>query len=157
MLFLKGSYDGRGERRRGVHHRGRRKFIEKHLLLPSCFINTPCFFQTPSNGLSAKIDGLRPGHLYQFEVYAINKEGLSLPIRTKDPIKAENPYSEQIYVNNRIYCLKRFFFSFCYSYNRLYSQAAAVATTTTHSFVVMLLLLFPACGPAVIAATTIAH
>ena len=58
------------------------------------FCKYTLFFQTPSNGLSAKIDGLRPGHLYQFEVYAINKEGLSLPIRTKDPIKAENPYSE---------------------------------------------------------------
>ncbi len=67
--------------------------LKKHFL--SLLFLLTLFFQTPSNGLSAKIDGLRPGHLYQFEVYAINKEGLSLPIRTKDPIKAENPYSEQ--------------------------------------------------------------
>ena len=48
--------------------------------------------ETGENGLNTKIEGLRPGHLYQFEIYAINKEGLSLPLRTRDPIKAENPY-----------------------------------------------------------------
>lgn len=37
--------------------------------------------------------GLRPGHLYQFEVCAINKEGISLPCKTRDPIRAENPYT----------------------------------------------------------------
>ena len=55
------------------------------------------FTQTPADGLGTKVTGLRPGHLYQFEVYAINKEGLSLPVRTRDPIKAENPYSEFIH------------------------------------------------------------
>jgi hypothetical protein len=37
---------------------------------------------------------LKPGHLYQFEVYAINKEGQSEPVCTGDPILAENPYSK---------------------------------------------------------------
>ena len=45
-----------------------------------------------TTGLNAAIKGLRPGHLYQLEVCAINKEGIGPPIRTKDPIKAENPY-----------------------------------------------------------------
>ncbi|XP_059094392.1 twitchin-like [Tigriopus californicus] len=49
--------------------------------------------ETTGNTTNAMIKGLKPGHLYQFEVYAINKEGLSLPIRTRDPIKAENPYN----------------------------------------------------------------
>lgn len=48
--------------------------------------------QTTSCNATAK--GLKPGHLYQFEVYAINKEGQSEPICTGDPILAENPYSE---------------------------------------------------------------
>ena len=43
-------------------------------------------------GLTVAIKGLKPGHLYQLEVCAINKEGIGPPIRTKDPIKAENPY-----------------------------------------------------------------
>ena len=42
---------------------------------------------------SAEIKGLKPGHLYRFEVSAANKEGLSQPARLKDPVKAENPYS----------------------------------------------------------------
>lgn len=50
--------------------------------------------ETESNCRATTVTGLRPGHLYQFEVYAINKEGFSLPIRTRDPIKAENPYSK---------------------------------------------------------------
>jgi len=41
---------------------------------------------------NATAKGLKPGHLYQFEVYAINKEGQSEPICTGDPILAENPY-----------------------------------------------------------------
>ena len=49
-------------------------------------------FQT--SGCSATAKGLKPGHLYQFEVSAINKEGQSEPIFTGDPILAENPYSE---------------------------------------------------------------
>ena len=36
---------------------------------------------------------LKPGHLYRFEVYAINKEGDSEPALT-DPVKAEAPYSK---------------------------------------------------------------
>jgi len=49
-------------------------------------------FLRQTTGTSATVKGLRPGHLYQFEVYAINKEGLSAPAKTRDPIKAENPY-----------------------------------------------------------------
>jgi len=44
------------------------------------------------NDKSAEIKGLKPGHLYRFEVVAANKEGLSPPARLKDPVKAENPY-----------------------------------------------------------------
>jgi len=48
--------------------------------------------ETKPNALNAAIKGLKPGHLYQLEVCAINKEGIGPPVRTKDPIKAENPY-----------------------------------------------------------------
>lgn len=51
---------------------------------------TACTTTTPS----ATASGLKPGHLYQFEVSAINKEGQSEPIFTGDPILAENPYSK---------------------------------------------------------------
>ena len=40
------------------------------------------------------VKNLKPGHLYRFEVSAINKEGESLPTQTRDPVKAENPYSK---------------------------------------------------------------
>ncbi|XP_071750036.1 twitchin isoform X1 [Lepeophtheirus salmonis] len=40
----------------------------------------------------ATVKGLKPGHIYQFEVIAVNKEGESEPCRTLEPIKAENPY-----------------------------------------------------------------
>ena len=50
---------------------------------------TACTTTTPS----ATASGLKPGHLYQFEVSAINKEGQSEPLFTGDPILAENPYS----------------------------------------------------------------
>ena len=43
---------------------------------------------------SATASGLKPGHLYMFEISAINKEGQSEPLFTGDPILAENPYSE---------------------------------------------------------------
>jgi len=49
---------------------------------------TACTTTTPN----ATATGLKPGHLYQFEVSAINKEGQSEPIFTGDPILAENPY-----------------------------------------------------------------
>merc|ERR1719447_1242807 len=49
---------------------------------------TACTTSTPS----ATAQGLKPGHLYQYEVSAINKEGQSEPIFTGDPILAENPY-----------------------------------------------------------------
>jgi len=49
---------------------------------------TACTTTTPN----ATAQGLKPGHLYQFEVSAINKEGQSEPIFTGDPILAENPY-----------------------------------------------------------------
>ena len=51
---------------------------------------TACTSTTPN----ATATGLKPGHLYQFEVSAINKEGQSEPIFTGDPILAENPYSK---------------------------------------------------------------
>ena len=41
---------------------------------------------------SVEVKGLKPGHLYRFEVVALNKEGMSPPARLKDPVKAENPY-----------------------------------------------------------------
>ena len=42
---------------------------------------------------SVEIKGLKPGHLYRFEVFAVNKEGNSPSAKLKDPIKAENPYT----------------------------------------------------------------
>ena len=42
---------------------------------------------------SVEIKNLKPGHLYRFEVLAVNKEGESPPARLKDPVKAENPYT----------------------------------------------------------------
>lgn len=42
---------------------------------------------------SVEVKGLKPGHLYRFEVVAVNKEGESAPARTKDPVRAENPYA----------------------------------------------------------------
>lgn len=49
---------------------------------------TACTTSTPS----ATAQGLKPGHLYMFEISAINKEGQSEPLFTGDPILAENPY-----------------------------------------------------------------
>ena len=42
---------------------------------------------------SVEIQGLKPGHLYRFEVMAVNKEGNSPSAKLKDPVKAENPYT----------------------------------------------------------------
>lgn len=39
-----------------------------------------------------KVAGLQPGHQYQFRVRAVNKEGESDPLTTKDPTLAKNPY-----------------------------------------------------------------
>merc|ERR1712238_469125 len=44
-----------------------------------------------TSSCNATAKGLKPGHLYQFEVSAINKEGQSEPILTTDPILAETP------------------------------------------------------------------
>ena len=52
--------------------------------------------ETKAATLNASIKGLKPGHLYQLEVCAVNKEGESNPTRTKDPILAENPYSKSL-------------------------------------------------------------
>jgi len=49
---------------------------------------TACTTSTPN----ATASGLKPGHLYMFEISAINKEGQSEPLFTGDPILAENPY-----------------------------------------------------------------
>ena len=59
---------------------------------------TACTTQTPS----ATASGLKPGHLYMFEISAINKEGQSEPLFTGDPILAENPYSEYLQSSDRL-------------------------------------------------------
>ena len=40
---------------------------------------------------------MKPGHLYRFEVYAINKEGESDPTQS-EPVKAEAPYSKKAHL-----------------------------------------------------------
>jgi Fibronectin type III domain len=50
--------------------------------------------QVKADTTQCTVKNLKPGHLYRFEVSAINKEGESLPIQTRDPVKAENPYSK---------------------------------------------------------------
>jgi len=50
---------------------------------------TACEVTAPTT--AATVKNLKPGHLYRFEVYAINKEGESEPSQT-EPIKAEAPY-----------------------------------------------------------------
>ena len=49
--------------------------------------------QVNAPATAATVKNLKPGHLYRFEVYAINKEGDSEPAQT-DPVKAEAPYSK---------------------------------------------------------------
>ena len=41
-----------------------------------------------------KVEGLEPGHQYQFRVIAVNDEGDSDPLRTDSAIIAKNPYGE---------------------------------------------------------------
>ena len=53
-------------------------------------------FQVNAPATSTTVRNLKPGHLYRFEVYAINKEGESDPTQS-EPVKAEAPYSK----NNR--------------------------------------------------------
>ena len=65
-----------------------------------------------TSSCNATAKGLKPGHLYQFEVSAINKEGQSEPILTTDPILAENPYSKFLsiiinYYNHKIFVESR--------------------------------------------------
>ena len=52
---------------------------------------TACEVTAPAT--STTVRNLKPGHLYRFEVYAINKEGESEPTQS-EPVKAEAPYSE---------------------------------------------------------------
>ena len=52
---------------------------------------TACEVTAPTT--AATVKNLKPGHLYRFEVYAINKEGDSEPALT-EPVKAEAPYSK---------------------------------------------------------------
>ena len=54
---------------------------------------TACEVTAPAT--STTVRNLKPGHLYRFEVYAINKEGESEPTQS-EPVKAEAPYSEFI-------------------------------------------------------------
>jgi len=63
-------------------------YIVRYMDIDSGEWATAC--TTTSCGATAK--GLKPGHLYQFEVSAVNKEGQSEPVLTTDPILAENPY-----------------------------------------------------------------
>jgi len=51
--------------------------------ISACEVNAPT--------TAATVKNLKPGHLYRFEVYAINKEGDSEPAQT-EPVKAEAPY-----------------------------------------------------------------
>ena len=53
--------------------------------IPACEVTAPATSTTVRN--------LKPGHLYRFEVYAVNKEGESEPTQS-EPVKAEAPYSE---------------------------------------------------------------
>jgi len=48
--------------------------------------------ETSATSTQVQVTGLKPGHLYRFEVVALNKEGVSPPARTKEPVMAENPY-----------------------------------------------------------------
>lgn len=41
-----------------------------------------------------KVDGLIPGHEYQFRVKAVNKEGESEPLETAGTITAKDPFSK---------------------------------------------------------------
>jgi len=50
---------------------------------------TACEVNAPTT--STTVRNLKPGHLYRFEVYAINKEGESDPTQS-EPVKAEAPY-----------------------------------------------------------------
>jgi len=50
---------------------------------------TACEVTAPT--CAATVKNLKPGHLYRFEVYAINKEGESPPVQS-EPVKAEAPY-----------------------------------------------------------------
>jgi len=61
---------------------------------------TACTTTSPN----ATAQGLKPGHLNQFDVSAINKEGQSEPIYTGDPIVAENPYSEYTKIELGLTC-----------------------------------------------------
>jgi predicted phage tail protein len=45
-----------------------------------------------SDGTQFVAKNLTPGHEYHFRVKAVNKEGESDPLQTKDPILAKNPY-----------------------------------------------------------------
>ena len=53
---------------------------------------TACEVTAPTT--STTVRNLKPGHLYRFEVYAINKEGESEPTQS-EPVKAEAPYSKK--------------------------------------------------------------
>jgi len=50
---------------------------------------TACEVNAPTT--AATLKNLKPGHLYRFEIYAINKEGESEPCPS-EPVKAEAPY-----------------------------------------------------------------
>lgn len=42
------------------------------------------------------VEGLEPGHQYQFRVTAVNDEGDSEPLEAEQAITAKNPYGEWI-------------------------------------------------------------
>ena len=60
---------------------------------------TACEVTAPAT--STTVRNLKPGHLYRFEVYAINKEGESEPTQS-EPVKAEAPYSEFNIIGEKI-------------------------------------------------------
>ena len=72
-------------------------YLVRYMDIDSVEWVTACTTSTPN----ATASGLKPGHLYMFEISAINKEGQSEPLFTGDPILAENPYSQS--QNNKIF------------------------------------------------------
>ncbi len=61
-----------------------------------------CVMQVNAPTVQCTVKNLKPGHLYRFEVSAINKEGESLPTQTKDPVKAESPYSKSPFHDDHV-------------------------------------------------------
>lgn len=50
----------------------------------------------------AHVEGLKKGKTYQFRVKAVNREGVSDPLTTKQEILAKNPYGKRIILLNKV-------------------------------------------------------